>query len=691
MTEAAMLNVFTNNSKSRSINNHIKKLSKNKIKSNETSFSEAFSKLSNNTHNKSKNVNIRSKKESINLENKITFNKKSKEVIKNLLNKGKKPLEILTLFFSFSRNKLDESENKELNNLLSKLNEIEISELKVEIEGFFEDVDLESKKSQDAINSSSSLNYLRSSSDSFSKAEDLISKILTQAKFTEVEQNKLNTIFNKLSLSKENKLLIIADKLSINPAKDFNLSESKFASMINNLVEDYSDKNTNHEEKLNKLYSFLNNKNDELNLFKETDFNDFNLANLESNKLESVNNSKQIFILDENKLDKNNLKYSVQKLNDLLSKLELEFGENKLTNLEKSEKVLKDIDFEALTSTDKNELLQAVDQIINNLLSDLNSNGYSQGEIADKNLGNIKDKLNSMLSSDDKVEPFNSSQSFSKHLNSLSDIFSDLKAVEPKLSPEIQESLNLEEVEMTMDPKVSENSADLVSDNHILKSDFELLFDQNQKNEASLSFNNSDDSLVQQFHIMGNQTNELQVENNFAFNNSESIYSEVDLYSQIVEKFEGSYSADQKQLQIQLEPEFLGKIDVSLSYDNDKMVGKMIVESEVIRSQLDNMLSNLKNDLVKQGINIEQFKIETAKNTPQQVEKNNDFFLNDQQSAFSDGDSGHNQEYDQRRFFQGLYYVNQDQKSILDERDMLNQIQLNKIKFNARDSIDLLA
>ncbi|MGM0602284.1 MAG: flagellar hook-length control protein FliK [Bacillota bacterium] len=166
-----------------------------------------------------------------------------------------------------------------------------------------------------------------------------------------------------------------------------------------------------------------------------------------------------------------------------------------------------------------------------------------------------------------------------------------------------------------------------------------------------------------------------------------------DLKSQIVEKFTGEYSADTKEMQIQLEPRSLGKVDISLSYDNGKLVGKMVVENELVRTQLENSLKQLKTDLVKQGINIEQFKVETAKNSPQQVERQNEFVFNDQETASGDGETGQNQEHEQRKFFQGQYYVHRrnDRSNTAGDRVLLkHQEMINRAAFFG-DKINLLA
>lgn len=214
------------------------------------------------------------------------------------------------------------------------------------------------------------------------------------------------------------------------------------------------------------------------------------------------------------------------------------------------------------------------------------------------------------------------------------------------------------------------------------------------KNQNSF-FDLDNSNLLFNFELENqNTTNDLNIENfSLNSNNTADLAETADLRSQIAEQFRGEYSPETKEMQIQLEPESLGKIDISLAYDNEKLTGKMLVESEIVRAQLENSLKGLKSDLLKQGINIEQFKIETAKNAPQQVSKQGEFAFDDQNAAFSDGETGQNQEYEQRHFFQGQYYVQrQNGNSNLDNENIImrQQEMINRAAFS-NEKINLLA
>jgi flagellar hook-length control protein FliK len=173
-------------------------------------------------------------------------------------------------------------------------------------------------------------------------------------------------------------------------------------------------------------------------------------------------------------------------------------------------------------------------------------------------------------------------------------------------------------------------------------------------------------------------------------NNNSELKQNLPVKDQFVQKFRGEYSAAKNEMNLELKPDSLGKIAVKLNLDQGKIDAKMIVESKFVQSQLENSMQEIKTDLLKQGINIEQFKIETAKNAPKQVEQQNNFDFNEQNSDFSDGETGQNQEYEQRQFFQGQYYVQRNitndnlnsDELIMRQQEIINRAAFAKGKLN---------
>lgn len=307
----------------------------------------------------------------------------------------------------------------------------------------------------------------------------------------------------------------------------------------------------------------------------------------------------------------------------------------------------------------------------------------------------ITEKLNQLFSTDKKALPLLAELNHSLELDSNNTFLenSSLAVLRAQLEEIAAENKSQKSVIENLNLK-SDNLESLnLNENFTVDS----ILDKNASENKDSFFNlnqNQDEGLMNFDFKSESKENDFNLNNlNSNSNNLNNLVKESDLKGQIVKQFKGEYSPETKEMQIQLKPESLGKIDLSLSYENEKLVGKMLVESEMVRAQLENSLKSLKTDLIKQGINIEQFKIETAKNSPQQVEKDNDFVFNDQNSAFSDSDTGHNQEYDQRQFFQGQYYIskNNSRTSLNPDNLIMKQQEIiNRAGFS-NDKLNLLA
>ncbi|PUU88747.1 MAG: flagellar hook-length control protein-like protein [Halanaerobium sp.] len=642
-----MMSFFSPAQKSNPLNHSSKNLAKSNNEPPQKSFAKIFSELSK-TADKNQE-SLKSSSRSNKLKMKENDKQKVNDLIKKMKDQGKSPAEILNLISSFAKSQFSQSETNEFNQLFSKLDNSKIDALKTQISDLFGKGDLATKQSENL--------------------------------FAETEKNIL---------------LVLADELNINLAEEFNLSEKEISDLAHDLIYKSGDYNLSYEDRDNALNNFINKLETSALTEDLTDLNKnddkANLINqkLESSNLSSIGKSDSEFNSNSKALLNAEIKDSVEELSELLAKLESDLKNNKLTAFANDLADLEKSEADILSMSEKKLLVQEFNQKLNSLLKKLDKTSFIKSKNADLDFENIENKIKDTLALGSKNNLFEDSQNSTEYLNSLNEVLAELKSLEKESKPKTDISNKLNELNVNLKNEKDGQLFNLNKDNLLRKNNLELLVNHSQKGETDLN-SKEQDTLFQHLNIAENQGNDLQTGADFKLEGSKDLYSKVDLRSQIAEKFEGSYSADKKELQIQLEPKSLGKVDVSLSYDNDKIVGKMIVESEIIRSQLEDIISGLKKDLVKQGINIEQFKIETAKNSPQQVEKNNNFFFDDQQSAFSDGDTGHNTEHDQRSFFQGLYYTKQAENSNLSQSGMINSIKLDNIEIKAKDSIDLLA
>ncbi|RAK08899.1 flagellar hook-length control protein FliK [Halanaerobium saccharolyticum] len=428
------------------------------------------------------------------------------------------------------------------------------------------------------------------------------------------------------------------------------------------------------------------------------DVSDLKLLLAKNSDNQTTVNSKEIQFFDQEKISKESKTINPDQLEKLASLLET--GDQELTALESS-KLKSELDQLAKMLINSNsgklenpevklQQILGTDNLaekLTELASTLKKSDLSLEDLTE--VSEQKDLKLPLLSQTLASESLNFSQlGETLSLEDNSSLFAELSAQLKEMMTEENNKVANQETPTNVD--FSDTNIFSLNSDSTLELNFGggELESKNQNNFFDL--NNS--NLLFNFDL-DNQSpaNNLNIEN-FSLNseNTTNLAENAELRSQVVEQFRGEYTPETKEMQIQLKPESLGKIDISLAYDNEKLTGKMLVESELVRAQLENSLKGLKSDLLKQGINIEQFKIETAKNAPQQVEKQNNFAFEDQDAAFSDGETGQNQEYEQRQFFQGQYYVQRNsgnskldgENAIMRQQEILSRAAFSNEKLN---------
>lgn len=98
-----------------------------------------------------------------------------------------------------------------------------------------------------------------------------------------------------------------------------------------------------------------------------------------------------------------------------------------------------------------------------------------------------------------------------------------------------------------------------------------------------------------------------------------------------------------QQIEIQLKPDSLGKMKINLSMESNKIVGKILVENDVVQNYLENNLQELKSDLLAKGLQIDQFNIESETKDFNQNQNNQD------SNSFFQQYKGNHQENNQKR------------------------------------------
>lgn len=83
------------------------------------------------------------------------------------------------------------------------------------------------------------------------------------------------------------------------------------------------------------------------------------------------------------------------------------------------------------------------------------------------------------------------------------------------------------------------------------------------------------------------------------------------LINQITQQIKRYHQTGNKQIELKLEPDFLGKVKMNLSVEGKEVSAKLLVDNIYVKNILDQNISELKNSLTKQGFNIDSFNVET--------------------------------------------------------------------------------
>ncbi len=104
-------------------------------------------------------------------------------------------------------------------------------------------------------------------------------------------------------------------------------------------------------------------------------------------------------------------------------------------------------------------------------------------------------------------------------------------------------------------------------------------------------------------NISNKQNSTIQFKNMIKANNVlDQIKDKVDIKN---------LSNKNQQIEIKLKPASLGKMKINLSMESNKIVGKILVENNLVQNYLENNLQELKSNLLSKGLQVDQFNIES--------------------------------------------------------------------------------
>jgi flagellar hook-length control protein FliK len=500
--------------------------------------------------------------------------------------------------------------------------------------------------------------------------EKVSSKIME--KLDTSEKEALNILIEFMDLN-EHEFKIKLSEISLNELKKLEALITKA------IVEKLENVDLNKQDDIRNLIKSEGSKKilslEELKL----DFNDDSieeLNELDINELQNLNDILQIILqeleirvrnkrLTDNEVEIKGLMTETQKLKKTLTFLLDKIPDNKLNNKSKIQEFnLKDRDLDLSLLNNKNKTRKTpvnsrensniLKNASNSMREDKNASSNTKGKIIDKhgNIFNKKDSQTSTINYDKQIKTEERGLRFSKE-----DYYS---------------SINNNKKAKEIGRKIDNNNNNNNNNNITLKL--------NKPQIKNLSSKYEENTLLIRNLNTNKDLNKFteQREGTFISGREDIIkptiervqnISEIgskEILNQISRQIKTYHRPGTNSIELQLEPEFLGKVKLNIKVEAGEVNAKILVDNFFVKEQLEQNIYSLKMNLMRQGLNMEHLEIE--------VENYNTDLQDESSFQGQSGQEGNNREREDE-----LYYNKQEFNLSAEEIEKLLNEDINEL------------
>ncbi len=133
---------------------------------------------------------------------------------------------------------------------------------------------------------------------------------------------------------------------------------------------------------------------------------------------------------------------------------------------------------------------------------------------------------------------------------------------------------------------------------------------------------NSDLSSEKQYEVFLNNLTNTDATTQVRFENSAVRITEIrEIANQIIQRIRVTIRPEQTSMELQLNPEHLGKVNLSVQSKNGAMTAQFVVQNEISKEAIESQLHTLRETLNQQGIKVEAIEVTVASYTFEQNQK----------------------------------------------------------------------
>ncbi len=135
---------------------------------------------------------------------------------------------------------------------------------------------------------------------------------------------------------------------------------------------------------------------------------------------------------------------------------------------------------------------------------------------------------------------------------------------------------------------------------------------------------NQDINMAEQYELFLNNLSNASTTTQFNSDGNMVQVTEIrDIANQIIERIRVTIRPDQSSMELQLNPENLGKVSLAVQSKNGVMTAQFVVQNEISKEAIESQLQSLKDTLNQQGIKVEAIEVAIADYTSQQNNQEN--------------------------------------------------------------------
>lgn len=321
---------------------------------------------------------------------------------------------------------------------------------------------------------------------------------------------------------------------------------------------------------------------------------------------------------------------------------------------------------------DWKELLALLNKLFDQSVSDDKKISLSENVNIEKGLKSLKKLINNMSKDNselmnqlkaflnkweellDKIKIDPNNNSLAKDKSTLKNLLSEIQSLLDKNENQDKNNILIKSDKLQVQNPINQNQKAIESRQNEKSNSTQDSISKNTSDlnttdkKSDIKIQNLNDSSNSQKLDMGDSSNKLaNISRNFSLPRGLNIKNPGDLFDQIVNKANIVLTNKRNEMNIQLEPKFLGQMHIKIMVENGIVSGRFIVENQLVKTFLEQNMDLLKENLQANGLSFDKMDIfygETPKDSQPHREnsRNNIFqpqnnFINNPVSASEEG------------------------------------------------------